>query len=432
MSLLHSIRPIIIQYVLAIANGLATFLAVLTINRLLAGRGELFSQVSTLLYLLPLFLANIDLGSHNEFLRRWPQCTRQQRGTLAAELLTLRLIFGALAVVFALIHGLVSGFSPDLLAAQVILISAMVPLALLSAYDSLQIAAGSAERAIAVRLVRIAAVTALVAGVFLWRERSLLAAPLAYTALVWLCTLVLVHPAGRALFSVGWRAAASTMRRERLVAFGIESLKNGAYSLTVFLHGTLSLSILARFVGETGLGPFNTATYMAVPFFLALQMINLVRTPVFAHVVHAGDPLALARRMGLHQRLLVSAGVIGLLGIGALAALGLVGRLFPGQPAAQVSLLALLIYLQNWLMQVATPFVTVGQMALRKPQMVLKFVIIWMISLPVMIFGVARYGIPGFVWGQLAFFVAYLIHMFLDFRGVYSWAIWQRGNHVRA
>ena len=432
MSLLQSIRPIIVQYVLAIGNGLATFLAVFAINRLLAGRGELFSQVSTLLYLLPLFLANIDLGSHNEFLRRWPQCTRQQRGELSAELLTLRVIFGALAIVFALIHGLVSGFSPDLLAAQVILIAAMVPLALFSAYDSLQIAAGAAERAITVRLVRIAAVAALVMGVFLWRDQSLLAAPLAYTALVCLCTLVIARPAGRVLFGTGWRVAASTMRRERLVAFGIESLKNGAYSLTIFLYGTLSLSILARFVGETGLGPFNTATYVAVPFFLALQMINLVRTPIFAHVVRGGDPLTLSRIMGQHQRVLVCVGAIGLLGVGALAALGLVGRLFPGQPAAQVSLLALLIYAQNWFLQVATPFVAVGQMALRKPQMVVKFVVIWLISLPFMVFGVAKYGIPGFVWGQFAFFVPYLLHMIFDFRRADSWAIWRRGNHDEA
>ena len=86
MSLLRASRPIIVQYVLAVGNGLATFLAVLAINRLLAGQVELFSQVSTLLYLLPLFLANIDLGSHNELLRRWPRCAQPQRGELAAEL----------------------------------------------------------------------------------------------------------------------------------------------------------------------------------------------------------------------------------------------------------------------------------------------------------------------------------------------------------
>ena len=283
-----------VQYSISILSGVVAFLFLSLIARRL--EADLFSQVSLVVQLLPLYLICTDLGSHNQHILNVNAAPAESIEKLNADLVVTRLCFALFAWCIAVVHGLASGFETQTLQMMLLYLSCLVPFAFLSSLDTIFFALGQEKKGLVLRLFRIAGMLAATAAAFLAVRAQPLFLIGAFSATVWLGSLVLIWTTLRQaqLFSV--RAL-----RESLASFAfLQRLSPYRHTAPLFLavmfFSLLVQSILVRTFGDRNLSDWTSAVAFVTPFTIALQTLAQLAARPISKCMSNAEQLTLAIR----------------------------------------------------------------------------------------------------------------------------------------
>lgn len=410
-----------VQYLAAIANGLVNVAAIWLLIYTLHKNNPVFSMLTSLLYLFPSYFNLLDLGTHNQFIDEWNQSeSDQQKNRAFARLILARVVLAGGAVAFSFVHSFVSGFSWTLTLALAAFIASFFPISLFYALDSYHIAKYEAQKAVAVKIIRIFATLFFIIATYL-NPDSVVLPPVIYTAFL--------SVLGAGLLIVYFRrGVVLEVMKESVMSckdYLRSSFRYGALTLLQVLHHSSYFSIASNLLGEDGMAPFTVATYIAVPFYLILQLVNHIKLPELSEATLTKNDGLVRSKVHAIQKLILFLGLGGLI---AIPVLGLFRGYIESMLPQGVIWYAFWIYIYNFVIMLAYPVVIASQYAMRKKRIMKVFTIFWAISLPIVWLLSERYGLMGFLVSHMAFSIPYYVYLQNQLRKIESWPYYEEAR----
>lgn len=344
-------------------SGLATFVGLKVLQHT-SESDEVFSRLSLLILSFTTFQLIADFGTHTQFLRSYQLADDHRRPALCLLLLQSRLVLGLLIVALATAYCLSAGFSQNMLSAFLCYQLAFIPFAFISTADSIFFARHEFNKAIAVRVARLAALLVFLAAAVaapahgeLWVALSSTLTFAIIAALSWFFILrrhVAQSSVTFEMTSNAWKKLGSD-GRNFLNGSAVAAL---VMSVTT-VHGIISHSLLVRSLGENRLTELNTSIALATPAVLAFQtLVQMAGSNLTLwSTLETAERLKNYRRYALRTLL-----ILALMSAGLWSAdfLGIVAWFFPRSTAAVIPMSQMLI-LAHWALNLAAPTVVLCQ-----------------------------------------------------------------------
>lgn len=323
-----------------------------------------FSRLSLLVLSFTTFQLIADFGTHTQFLRSYQLADERRRPAVCLLLLQARLVLGLLIVGLAVAYGLSAGFSQNMLLAFLCYQLAFIPFAFISAADSIFFARHDFNKAIAVRVARLAALLAFLTAASAAPAHGefwvALSSTLAFTmiaALSWFLILrrhISQSPEHLRLTSNAWKKLGhdgNFFIRSSAVAALVMSITSA--------HGIVSHALLVRSTGESQLTELNTSIALATPAVLAFQTLVQMVGPHLTvwSTLTTPELLKNYRRYAIRTLLILA---LMSAGLWTADSLGIVEWFFPRSTGAVIPMSQILI-LAHWALNLAAPTIILCQ-----------------------------------------------------------------------
>jgi O-antigen/teichoic acid export membrane protein len=260
------------QFFISILSGSIVFLFLSYASRRFDS-GD-YSRLSLIIQMLPIYLASLDLGTHNLHILKVSSSKSTAAQKPNSELIVTRVMFALIAFAIALIQAKVARFEMKTIVMTVIFMSCLIPFSIVSSLDTILFAQGREQEAVLLRVARIVGLISAVFVLMLSSEAKVLRIFIVFAGTVWVFVLLIFCYFIRfrnyfTLKSLG----------QGILSFSVRN-NFWPYRETTILYGTivlfpifLQMQLIERF-GEKNLSDWTSATAIVTPFTIALQTLS--------------------------------------------------------------------------------------------------------------------------------------------------------------